>query len=250
MYKILANTEFPGKRVIYLPSCHSTNDESAKMLENDAISHGDIVITDNQTKGRGMAGNIWETEPGQNLTFSMVWFPENLKAIDQFYLNIAVSLSIIEVLNQLGIKALIKWPNDIFVNKNKIAGILISNSIRGSVISDSIIGIGLNVNQRLFKFEATSLTAITGRNYILNNIFNSIISSLANNLINIHQKDRLKRFYYKKLLGYKEERPFRDNLLKKEFTGKITGVDERGKLIILHGEGTSYYNFKEVTFLY
>ena len=118
-----------------------------------------------QTAGRGQRGNSWKSEPGKNLTFSIVLkFTDNsdmmIKAIDQFVLSQITALSVVELLSRHDIQAQIKWPNDIYVDGKKISGILIENSLRGEWISHSIIGIGLNVNQRNFDVSLPNPTSI------------------------------------------------------------------------------------------
>ena len=113
-----------------------------------------MVIADTQTAGRGQRGNSWESEPGRNLTFTLLHRPEGIAPREQFAISEATALAIADFLEETGIRAKVKWPNDIYADDGKIAGILIELSLTGSAITDSRIGVGLNVNQREFRSDA------------------------------------------------------------------------------------------------
>ncbi len=140
--------------IIKIESTDSTSSHLAGIAEGCA--HGTAVMARVQTAGRGQRGNSWEAEPGMNITLSRLLRPEGLEPARQFIISQAVSLAIVEMLdNFIGADAVsIKWPNDIYVNDSKIAGILIENVISGSAISRSIVGVGLNVNQTEFLSDA------------------------------------------------------------------------------------------------
>ena len=149
--------------IIWLESVDSTNEECRRRISD--IDNLSVVSALTQTAGRGQRGNSWKSEPGKNLTFSIVLkFTDNsdmmIKAIDQFVLSQITALSVVELLSRHDIQAQIKWPNDIYVDGKKISGILIENSLRGEWISQSIIGIGLNVNQRNFDVSLPNPTSI------------------------------------------------------------------------------------------
>lgn len=140
--------------IIKIESTDSTSSHLAGIAEGCA--HGTAVMARVQTAGRGQRGNSWEAEPGMNITLSLLLRPEGIEPARQFIISQAVSLAIVEMLDSF-IEAdtvSIKWPNDIYVNDSKIAGILIENVISGSAISRSIVGVGLNVNQTEFLSDA------------------------------------------------------------------------------------------------
>lgn len=157
--------------IIWLRSTDSTNEEARRRLSD--IDNLSVLSAYEQTAGRGQRGNRWSSAPGENLTFSIVLkfatpdmhngrkdlLPE-IKACAQFVLTQIASLSVIDFLLSYGIKGQIKWPNDIYVGPEKICGMLIENSIRGNHISSSIIGIGLNINQRNFEVTLTNPTSM------------------------------------------------------------------------------------------
>ena len=158
---------------IWFETLDSTNSEALRHPERyDNLS---VVAARTQSAGRGQRGNRWLSESGANLTFSLVldFSAEGMKALpvrDQFMLSRAASLAIRDFLLQEGVDALIKWPNDVYVRNRKICGMLIENTLNGAFLERSVIGIGLNLNQKAFPVEVThpvSLSALTGRSYPL-----------------------------------------------------------------------------------
>ena len=150
--------------LIEVDKATSTNTLAASMPD---ASHGTVIRAVAQTAGRGQRGNSWESEPGKNLTVSIVVRPENISAGDQFLICRAVSVALVQLLDRVlprGVEAEIKWPNDIYVGDKKICGILIENSLTGSTIDRSILGIGLNVNQREFVSDAPNPVSIINLN--------------------------------------------------------------------------------------
>lgn len=137
---------YNGISIHFFPHTSSTND----LAREDRFSHNDLIIADIQTEGRGQRGNVWKSEPAENLTFSLVTQPSFIPAGSQFTLSQAISLAVADTLSDYGIRASVKWPNDIYTGDKKVAGILIENDIMGSHISRSVAGIGLNVNQNTF----------------------------------------------------------------------------------------------------
>lgn len=157
----------------------STNSYLQDLLDKGFDVVDNIVITDFQTSGKGQGRNVWQSEDGKNLLFSIALDMSFLRAEDQFFLTQMVSVAMIEVLmNYLPEDFLfIKWPNDIYCNDNKIAGVLISNEIKGTMLGTSIIGIGLNVNQTLFDTSLPnpiSMKMITGNDYNIEEILSAI----------------------------------------------------------------------------
>ena len=142
-------------KIVHIDETDSTNSWLRKRLAADERSDANLVIwAEYQTAGRGCGTNRWESERGENLTFSMAIHPKELPATQQFHISMAISLAICEALGQYIGDVSIKWPNDIYWRNGKIGGILIENTLKGSSIMESIIGVGLNVNQRVFKSDA------------------------------------------------------------------------------------------------
>ena len=155
--------------IMWLESIDSTNSEAKRRISD--IDNLSVLSALSQSEGRGQKGNKWSSIPGENLTFSIVLkfggevmdkslASFQVAAKEQFVLTEITSLSVVEFLSRHGIKAQIKWPNDIYVADRKICGILIENSLRGEHLSSSIIGIGLNVNQRNFDVNLPNPTSI------------------------------------------------------------------------------------------
>ncbi len=254
MYKIQPNTLFTGKTLKYLPSCHSTNDFAAQMIQSgDNVFEGTVIITDNQTAGRGQRGNTWEASVGQNLTFSLILKPNFLKASDQFQLNVAVSMGVFDFLNELIDGGLsVKWSNDIYFEDQKMGGILIENTLQGYNIGYSIVGIGLNINQVEFQnIRATSLRNITRnpQQYDLSEMLKKLLEHIEKNYLKIKNNDyeSLKISYLNNMYRFQEWHYFRKN--GQQFLGQIIGIDETGKLAIETEGMVLYFDFKEVEFV-
>ncbi|UFH54422.1 biotin--[acetyl-CoA-carboxylase] ligase [Spirosoma sp. KNUC1025] len=253
MYKIYPKTLFLGQKIQYLPSCQSTNDEAAALIAQNDPAEGTLVVTDNQTAGRGQRGNQWEAKAGQNLTVSLILKPSFLSANEQFWLNIAISLGIYDLLHPLVGDALrIKWPNDIYVYNRKLGGILIENTLHGYGLAWSIIGMGLNVNQTEFSYPtATSLQQETPlpNTYDVPGLLSRLCETLEQRYLQLRsgQRDQLKINYLQILYRYQEEQLFDSE--GRYFRGIIIGVDETGRLAIAVDGQVRYFGFKEVSFV-
>ena len=183
LFKNIDQNAFIGRKLIYLPSCHSTNDEALSLIKDDKYEHGKLIITSDQTKGRGQRGNQWLTKPGQNLTFSIILDVTFLNTERIFDLNMVVSLGILKglnsTLNAQHSTLKVKWPNDIYFEEKKLGGILIENVFRGDGSVWSVAGIGININQEDFNYlNATSLRVIAGREFDLQAVLNGITNEI------------------------------------------------------------------------
>ena len=135
---------------MYLRETRSTNLVLKEMLREYELPEGFVLRTDFQSAGKGQPGNSWEAEKGKNLLFSVLLYPHHIAITEQFILSQLVSVAILRTLNSFCTGFSIKWPNDIYFGDKKIAGILIENSLQGTKLNTSIVGIGLNVNQKIF----------------------------------------------------------------------------------------------------
>jgi len=252
MYKIPDKTLLIGKKIISLPESESTNTLMVSMSQHRLLDEGTVIVTDNQTRGRGQAGHTWVSEPAANLTFSVLLNPFFLEPSNQFFLNMAVGLAICQAISDsVPNKVWLKWPNDVIIQDKKVSGILIENQIQGQVLSQSVIGIGVNVNQTHFAWpHATSLKVLTGKDEDKFKIFETILVRLEAyyNLLKAKRFDTLKKEYYT-VLYWKDER-HQFEVKGKKIEGIITGLDEVGRLVVLAQGKTSHYNFKEIRFLY
>lgn len=157
---------FMGQNVVHLPVVDSTNAYCAMLAASGNTPEGTVVWADEQVQGRGQRGRIWQSNQGENLLVSYLLLPTFLKAHEQFDLSRAVALGVCWAVSEfVDAEVRIKWPNDILVNGQKVAGILIENGLRGSFLSYSVCGIGLNVNQTEFDGlpNATSLAVVSQR---------------------------------------------------------------------------------------
>ena len=234
MYNSIHNTLIIGKKIIYLPSCHSTNDIAAELVQKGLAEEGTVVITDNQFGGRGQRGTTWYSEPGQNLTFSLILKPNFLPIDQQFLISQTIALAIFDFLSAYTDQVKIKWPNDIYIAGKKVSGTLIENSIQGSAIASSVVGIGINMNQTLFESNrTTSLAAVLGREVPLEaglNQFSSCLDQRYSNLKSMNQHERIRAEYLSQLYGYQHSVTF--NYQNEKITGTVTGVADNGRILI------------------
>ncbi|TAE29796.1 MAG: biotin--[acetyl-CoA-carboxylase] ligase [Cytophagales bacterium] len=255
MYKIHPKTLFIGQNSYYLPSCQSTNDEAADLLARSNPPEGTLIVTDNQTAGRGQRGNSWQAEPGQNLTYSTLLRPLFLAPTEQFWLNIAISVGIADALDPLTEGLLrVKWPNDLYINNQKTGGILIENTIQGSTLAWSVIGFGLNVNQTMFPIAtATSLQSQfpLPDGYHLPGLLTLLCEHIEKRYLQLKAGHRavLKASYLQRLFRYEQEGAFCDTRTNQTFVGRLTGVDESGQLMIDVDGQQRLFSFKEIQFL-
>ncbi|TDQ27876.1 biotin--[acetyl-CoA-carboxylase] ligase [Tenacibaculum caenipelagi] len=241
-------------KIIKLNAIDSTNTFLKNMVSKMSIDDFTVVVAKTQTKGRGQMNSEWVVEEGKNLTFSVYSSFSKLQIVNHKYLNFCVSLSVYEALKDLKLPDLkVKWPNDILSGNKKLAGILIENSLRGSNISSSVIGVGVNVNQDSFSKKlanASSIKMILEREIDLDILLEAILSKLREKfeLLNKKEFQFLEEAYLDVL--YKKNVPmmFKDNqnIL---FMGKIVGVSRNGNLQIeLENETIQEFGLKEVSF--
>jgi BirA family biotin operon repressor/biotin-[acetyl-CoA-carboxylase] ligase len=252
MYKILANTIFLGKDVHFLSECHSTNDKAFELIRSGKAGQGSIIVCTNQTRGKGQRGNTWESEPGQNLTFSLVLTPNFLDISEQFYLNMVISNSIRKMLQDYLPDLQVKWPNDLVIpGKGKIGGILIENLLSSGSWEFAVVGIGLNINQRNFaEPKATSLALATDGQFDLQELLRLLVVHIEQGYISLRKGKTdtiLKEYLHHMFLKDRWAR-FRDK--HGEFEGKISGVSREGKLQITMRNGVlRLFDLKEINFL-
>lgn len=251
MNKLQPKTQILGKNIVYLTSCHSTNDYASELIQKNQFFNGTIVITENQTSGKGQRGNVWLSEANKNLMFSIILQPDFLPANEQFNLNIAVSLGIQDCLeNYLKENLSIKWPNDIFFVDKKIGGVLIENTLVGKNINTSIIGIGININQSDFLIDtASSLLNILGKEQNIRAIAESLFEKIEKRYLQLMNNEIaiLKEEYVSKLYRINRKVLFKDE--NGTFEGEIVGISEFGKLNINRQNFVKSYDIKEIAYL-
>jgi len=244
---------FIGKKHIKKTSLESTNSFLKEITHLKEIKNGTIVSTNYQTIGRGQRNNVWESKKDKNILMSFVFRSNNIFAENQFIISKTVSLSILDLLSEYNKNVKIKWPNDIYINDKKIAGILIENSLQGNKISNSIIGIGLNINQTCFSKSIpnpTSLSIETNNSYKVNIILEKLIKFLNFRFNLLLQKnfDKINNDYLQNLYRFNEFHNFETQ--NKNFKAKIKTIDKIGRLVLILKNGDiQTFAFKEVKFL-
>ena len=241
--------------IINLATVDSTNSYLRDEAENLWNKHGEegfiIVTAEHQTAGRGQRGNTWNSNAGENLLFSILVRPgESLKVTDQFLLSQAVSLAIHDAMQHYNIDVNLKWPNDIYVGKRKLAGILLELDYTGNSVEQAIIGIGINVNQEEFPVMEripVSIKMLKKESLALDGILTTIIDCFEHRYRQLHSNNRdvLATEYTKRLLGIDELHCFVDK--NGRFEGVIKGVEKDGHLIVQRKDGgCGRYAFKEI----
>lgn len=239
--------------IIKLNAIDSTNNFLKKLSATQTLDNFTTVVTENQLKGKGQRGATWTSENGKNLTFS-VFINHSKKTTHYLYtINILVSIAIIEVLKSYDLTDLyIKWPNDILSENKKICGILVENVIKSDGEIQSIIGIGLNVNQKTFKNlpKASSLAQLKNRIFDKEILLKSIINALESNYKKRDDTDFIWKKYHSLLFKKNIPTAF-ENKDKSRFMAIIQGVSTIGKLQLQLEDGTiKEYDIKEIKMLY
>jgi BirA family biotin operon repressor/biotin-[acetyl-CoA-carboxylase] ligase len=242
------------RRMIRLEETDSTNRYLKQLVREEHPEEGSLVIADYQTGGRGQIGNSWRSARGENLLFSLVIYPRQLPANESFILSRITSLALKNMLDQFAIDIRIKWPNDIYWKDKKIAGILIENDIQGKEIDNSVIGIGINVNQQIFPLDLpnpVSLCQITGtlhdREYLLDLFLREFF--LLYRDLQDDQKTAIEDEYMLDLYRVNDFYWFEDQ--NGRFKAKIEAVLPSGHLVLrtLDSNEERIYAFKEVSFV-
>jgi BirA family transcriptional regulator, biotin operon repressor / biotin---[acetyl-CoA-carboxylase] ligase len=242
-----------GSNLLYYETLSSTNTEASRLLKSGEQTEGTVVYTGFQSSGRGQTGNRWESEEGKNLLFSTILYPRTVVPEDQFLISMTISLGICDFLDRYYRGAEIKWPNDIYVGNDKIAGILIENSILGNMIENSVIGIGLNINQDKFKEilpNPVSLKMVTGRDHDTVKCLTELLHDLDKRYKELLYGDnrKIKTDYLSRLYRFMKWTLYKSGDF--VFTGRIIDVMVTGQISIEIKDGAvREFSFKEFIFL-
>lgn len=241
-----------GSEIIHFKRVDSTSNYIATLLKESKVVNGMVILADEQTEGRGQRGAKWQSTPGQNILCSFYIQHNELSINHQQNITHFVSLAILNCLKHFGLKAKIKWPNDIVIDNKKIAGILIENQFQGRIIKSSIIGIGLNVLQEDFDFiNTTSILKELKNEILLRTVFNQLVYSLNEQLIQLQQQSfSVLEINYTNnlwLLNVPSEYETENG---EKFIGIIKGTDSLGKLMIYREDKSRLESFglKEIKF--
>lgn len=243
-----------GQHIIHFEQLPSTNSYAAQLLSEGRPVEGTVITTDDQYAGKGQLANKWESTPYKNVSLSVILYPNFLDVEHQFYFNQAISLAVFHTIDEyVPRRAHIKWPNDIYIDDNKVAGILIQNQLQGKKLSTSIVGIGINVNQDEFVSDAPNPISI--RNAIGGHVdLGDIKQSLVDNIT--RQYHALRLGTYKSLVDQYHQVLYRKGELHRfaiqngqELSGTILGVSGQGLLQVLIEGQTYEFGFKEIKYL-
>lgn len=241
-------TLFIGRNIIYFDVLDSTNTFLSQNI--DKYLEGTLIIAGEQTAGRGQRGNQWQSNPNENLTFSLLLKPNFISPQNQFDFNMMICLALQKTLADfLGNDVKVKWSNDIFYKDKKIAGVLIENTLKSTQIENTIVGIGLNVNQIQFDYpNASSMQHITGKKYQLENILVNLLKNIEEYYLLLKNGNNfLKKHYLLHLYRFNQYSFFRTN--DEIWQGKIIDIENSGKLVIENQQGICSFEFKQVEFI-
>lgn len=245
---------FVGQNIVSLKRIDSTNDYLKKHVANSKpLPEGTVILAEDQFAGRGQFDNQWVSQPGKNLTFSILLSPTFLPLSTQFSLNIAVSLGINDVLQSfIGSECKIKWPNDIIFGGQKLGGMLIENIVRGTNWKHAIVGIGININQNNFPGSIkniTSMALIAGREFSLIDILEQLCVSISKRYCQLKNGELARQ--HEEYTGnlYRLNTPSAFERNGQRFDAVITGVTETGLLELITKDGMHHFGLKELKYI-
>lgn len=240
-------------KIIHVTETSSTNDE-VKSLEAGGGKEPFLVCrADFQTSGRGQRGNSWESEAAENLLFSILAHPLNLPANRQFVISEVVSLSLVYSLNRLHEGFRVKWPNDIYYGQSKVAGVLIENKLEKSLVQQTVAGVGLNVNQTIFRSDApnpVSLHQILGHKVNREALLSRILEHFDSlwGLLESGREEELKERYFHNLFRSEGYHSYRS--AEGIFEAAILGIEPDGHIVLAGRDGREHcFAFKEVRYV-
>lgn len=244
-----------GVKTIWLDTVDSTQEEVRRNV--GSLENLTAVAAMFQTAGKGQRGNKWSSGRGENLTFSLLLRPgqDGIRAIpakEQFYISIVSSLAVKELLGSYDLRPCIKWPNDIYIGNKKICGMLIEN-ILGSdgMVKDSIIGIGINVNQTDFPpqlMNPVSMAKVTHREYDIKDILNAFLERFCTLLAD--DPEVLRQRYLDSLFRFGVKAEYTDTKTGEAFIGTIRGIDGEALLYVEMPDGSMRkFAFKEISYI-
>jgi len=247
------STLFTGQKVVKLEETGSTNRFLNELIQSEILPEGTVVTANYQIAGQGLGGTSWYSDPGKNLLMSVVFNPEFLPVKKIYLISKAIALAIKDFLMEENIHAKIKWPNDIYVEDKKICGVLIENSLRGSVVLQSICGIGLNINQETFPADIpnpVSMKLVTGKNYSIDECRVKLCRQLEKRYLQIKSQNFnfINNDYLKSLHRFYEMETY--ETAGGKFNAQIIDVEDEGRLVIKKENGAILrFSFKEIKFL-
>jgi BirA family transcriptional regulator, biotin operon repressor / biotin---[acetyl-CoA-carboxylase] ligase len=248
------NTLFIGKVYQEFDTLPSTNRYALDLLAQGKPPEGLVISAAFQSEGQGQMGNRWEGQAGMNLALSVILYPVFLPPQQQFALNQAAALAVRDLTaSYIEKPVFVKWPNDIYVQQRKIAGILIQNTLSSSTMLSSVVGVGLNVNQLAFSPELpnpTSLRLEAGTSFHRQELWPALCCQFERRYLQLKagRLAQLQADYLGCLYGY--QRPCRfERLDGEQFQGEIRGIGPQGHLLVAHEKGEEAFQFKQIKLL-
>lgn len=248
----MPNVTMEKPRIIRVEETHSTNSLLREWLERESLPNCSVIVADFQTAGRGQVGNVWESEKGKNLTFSLVLYPQTMPVKQQFLISQMAALSVKETLDAYTEGISIKWPNDIYWRDKKICGMLIENDLAGHNLLRSVIGIGINLNQAVFCGDApnpVSLWQILRQEVDQEVVLRQFLSRFEayNQILLAGEKALIHARYMEALYRREGYHSYTD--AQGTFSAQIYGIEPTGHLLLQDTEETiRRYAFKEVSY--
>ena len=241
------DTLFVGQNIINLKSVDSTNSFLVNASSDTSIVEGTLVVADEQYQGRGQRGNSWQSERGKSLTFSVLLYPK-IDVNQQFSFNKCISLAVCQALRRYRIDSFIKWPNDIFVHDKKVAGILIENSIQHKIMTKTVVGIGINVNNEQFDLStAISLKMVTSKVLNISDLLGVLCEEIEKHYLLLKSSRKLISQKYNEHL-YKLNSPSQFIKNGKSICGIIKEVDDSGRMVVEMNGVLNRYSMGELRF--
>ncbi len=245
-----------NSKILWLDEVESTNRFLVEKAKNDdALSSGFVAVADHQTAGKGQGTNRWEAAPHKNLLFSLLLKPDDVHASEQFVISQIVALALRETVEAfLSCKVSVKWPNDIYVGDKKIAGILIENRLQGAQITQSVVGIGLNVNQCVFVSDApnpVSMFQIANSEFDRQQILTDFLQRVEEYFTDLTaEKRQTIADLYRKNLYHADGFYWFEDDVNGRFSARIADVLPDGHLVLERASDAQrcVYAFKEVRF--
>ena len=212
-----------------------------------------VATAEYQTAGRGQKGTFWESEKGKNLLLGMVLRHTHLHPTEQFYLSEICALALVETLDTYTAGCTIKWPNDIYYADRKVSGMLLEHTLQGATLSQTIVGIGLNINQHTFLSDApnpVSLVQILNQEICRETLLDAFLQRFQTYYARLEQQDfsTIHSSYVNRLYRHNAWATFREET--DTFMGRIVDVETTGRLVIETVEGVKRkFTFKEVAYV-
>ena len=236
--------------IYYKQQTTSTNDDA----RSSELGHLDVVWAEHQTAGRGQRGHTWHSTEGENITLSVVLTPTFLPIVEQFLLSEVVALALVSTMRDYDIECRIKWTNDIYVGDNKLVGILIEHSLVGDKLCRTIVGIGINVNQRTFPSDIpnpTSMARERGITFDRREVVERLMHHIEAWYNHLQEGDKQGvEESYRHLMYHLDEEHTYAYPSGERFRATLRGVRPSGELRLEHEDGTiREYAFKEVEFV-